>query len=60
MNSLRYADDTSLMAESEEELKKFMMMVKEESGKVGLKSTFKKVRSWHLTPSLHVKWMEKQ
>ena len=60
MNSLRYADDTSLMAESEEELKRFMMMVKEESGKVGLKSTFKKVRSWHLTPSLHVKWMEKQ
>ena len=37
MNSLRYADDTSLMAESEEELKRFMMMVKEESGKVGLK-----------------------
>ena len=60
MNSLRYADDTSLMAESEEELKRFMMMVKEESGKVGLKSTFKKLRSWHLTPSLHVKWMEKQ
>ena len=35
------------MAESEEELKRFMMMVKEESGKVGLKPTFEKVRSWH-------------
>ena len=37
INNLRYADDTTLMAESEEELKKFLMKVKEESAKVGLK-----------------------
>ena len=41
-NSLRDADDTTLMAESEEELKSFLMKVKEESEKVGLKSTFRK------------------
>ena len=44
INNLRYADDTSLMAESEEELKSLLMKVKEESDKVGLKLTFKKVR----------------
>ena len=37
INNLRYADDTTLMAESEEELKSLLMKVKEESGKVGLK-----------------------
>ena len=37
INNLRYADDTTLMAESEEELKRLLMKVKEESGKVGLK-----------------------
>ena len=37
INNLRYADDTSLMAESEEELKSFLMNMKEESGKAGLK-----------------------
>ena len=42
INSLRYADDTTLMAESEEELKSLLMMVKEESVKAGLKLTFKK------------------
>ena len=41
VNNLRYADDTTLMAESEE-LKSFLMKVKEESGKVGLNSTFRK------------------
>ena len=41
INNLRYADDTTLMAESEEEPKKPLMMVKEESGKAGLNSTFK-------------------
>jgi len=51
---LRYADDTTLMAESEE-LKSFLMKVKEESEKVGLNSTFRKLRSWHLVPSLHGK-----
>ena len=55
INNLRYADDTTLMAESEEELKSLLMKVKEESEKVGLNSTFKKLRSWHLVPSLHGK-----
>ena len=55
INNLRYADDTTLMAESEEELKRLMMKVKEESGKVGLKPTFRKLRSWHPVPSLHGK-----
>ena len=53
INNLRYADDTTLVAESEE-LKSLLMKVKEESEKVGLKSsTFRKRRSWHLVPSLH-------
>ena len=47
INNLRYADDTTLMAESEEELKSLLMKVKEESEKVG--STFRKQRSWHLS-----------
>ena len=51
---LRYADDTTLMAESEEELKS-LLKVKEESEKVGLKLSFRKRRSWHLVPSLHGK-----
>ena len=55
INSLRYADDTTLMAESEEELKRLLMKVKEESEKTGLNSTFRKLRSWHLVPSLHGK-----
>ena len=54
INNLRYADDTSLVAESEE-LKNLLMKVKEESEKVGLSSTFRKLRSWHLVPSLHGK-----
>ena len=55
INNLRYADDSTLMAESEEELKSLLMKVKEESEKVGLNSTFRKLRSWHLVPSLHGK-----
>ena len=56
INNLRYADDTTLMAESEQELKSLLMKVKEEGEKVGLKlSTFRKRRSWHLVPSLHGK-----
>ena len=55
INNLRYADDTTLMAESEEELKSLLMKVKEESGKVGLKLNFRKLRSRHLVPSLHGK-----
>ena len=42
MNDLRYADDTTLMAESEEELKSLLIKVKEEREKVGLSSTFRK------------------
>ena len=52
-NNLRYPDDTTIMAESKEELKSFLMRVKKESEKAGL--TFKKLRSWHLVPSLHGK-----
>ena len=44
INNLRYADDTTLMAESEEELKSFLMKVKEESGKVGLNLNIKKIK----------------
>ena len=55
INNLRYADDTTLMAESEEELKSLLMKVKEESEKVGLKLSIQKLRSWHLVPSLHGK-----
>ena len=55
-NNLRYADDTILMAESKEELKSLLKRVKEESEKVGLKPNIqKKMRSWHLVPSLHGK-----
>ena len=45
INNLRYANNTTLMAESEEELKSLLMKVKEESKKVGLSSTFRKLRS---------------
>ena len=56
ISNLRYADDTILMAESEEELKILLLRVKEESEKVGLKLNIqKKLRSWHLVPSLHGK-----
>ena len=55
INNLRYADDTTLMAESEEELKNLLMKVKEESEKVDLNSTFRKLRSWHLVPPLYGK-----
>ena len=52
INNLRYADDTTLMAESEEELKSLLMKVKEESEKVGLKLNICKTK---LVPSLHGK-----
>ena len=54
INNLRYADDTTLMAESEEELKSLLMKVKE-SEKIGLKFNIQKLRSWHLISSLHGK-----
>ena len=56
INKLRYADDTTLMAESKEELRSLLMKVKEESDKAGLKLNIqKKLRSWHPVPSLHGK-----
>ena len=55
ISNLRYADDTNLMAESEEELKGFLMEVKEEMKKLAEISTFRKLRSWHLVPSVHGK-----
>ena len=55
MNNLRYADNTTLMAESEEEPKSLLMKVKEESEKVALTSIFRKLISWHLVPSFHGK-----
>ena len=60
INNLRYADDNTLMAESEEEVKSLLMTMKEENEKVGFNSTFRKLRSWHLVPSLHGKEMGKQ
>ena len=48
-------DDTTLMAESEEELKNLLMKVKDEIEKIGLKLSIQKTKSWHLVPSLHGK-----
>ena len=55
ISNLTYADDITLMAENEEELKSLLMKVKEESEKAGLKSTFRKLRSWHSVTSVHGK-----
>ena len=55
INNLIYADDTTLMAESKEELKSLLMQVKQESEKVGLKLSVQKTRSWHPVPSRHGK-----
>ena len=55
INNLRYADDTTLMAERKEELKNVPMKVKEEGGKVDLKLNIQKTKSWHPVPSLHGK-----
>ena len=54
INYFRYADDITLMAESKE-LKSLSMKVKDESEKAGLKLNFRKLRLWHLVPSLHGK-----
>ena len=53
INNLIYADDTAHIAENEEELKRLLMKVREESEKADLNSAFRKLRSWHLAPSLH-------
>ena len=55
INNLRYVDDTTLVAEREEELKNLLMKVEEESEKVGLKLDIQKRRSWNPVPSLHGK-----
>ena len=55
INNLRYADDTTLTEESEEELKSLLMKVKEDSEKAGLRLNIQKLRSWHLVPSPHGK-----
>ena len=55
INNLRHADDTTLMAENEEELelKNLLMKAKEENEKTGLELSIQKMRLWHLIPSLH-------
>ena len=55
INNLKYADDTTLMAESKEELKTLLKKVKEKSEKVGLKLNIQKTKIWHLVPSPHGK-----
>ena len=55
INNLRYADDTTLMTGSKEELNSLLIKVKEESEKASLKLSIKKQRSWHMVPSLHGK-----
>ena len=55
INNLSYADDTTLTAESEEEIKSLLIKVKEESEKSGLKLNIQKLRHWYPVPSLHSK-----
>ena len=55
INNLRYVNDTTLMAEIEEELKSLLMKVNEDSEKAGLNSTSKKLRSWYPVPTFHGK-----
>ena len=55
INNFRYADDTTLMAESKDKLKSFLMKVKEESEKVGLKLNIQKTKIMASVPSFHGK-----
>ena len=55
INNLRYADDTTYTAESEEELKSLLVKVNKESEKAGLKLNIQKTKKWRLVPSLHGK-----
>ena len=55
INNLRYVDDTTIMVESEEELKNLLMKVREESEKAGLKLNFQKTKVMASIPSLHGK-----
>ena len=60
INNLRYVDSTTLMEESEEEQKTFLMRVKEESDKTSLKLNIKKLRSWHPVPFSSVQFSSVQ
>ena len=60
INNLRYADDTTFMAEREEDLKSFLRKVKEESEKAALKLNIQKIKITALVPSIHGKQMVKQ
>ena len=55
INNLRYADDMTLMAEREEELKSLLLKVKDESEKASLKLSIQNLRSWYLVPSIQGK-----
>ena len=55
INNIRYADNTTLMAESEEELKTFLIKFKRKVKRLAYNSTVRKLRSWHPSPSLHGK-----
>ena len=60
ISNLRYVEDTTLMSESEEELKSLLMKVKEESENAGLKLNIQKTKILISVPALHGKQMEKQ
>ena len=60
INNLRYADDTTLLAESKEDPKSFLIKVKEENEKAGLKLNIQKTKIMHLVQPLHGKEMGKQ
>ena len=55
IDNFRYTDDTTLMAESEKELKGLLMKVEEESEKISVKLSIQRAKIWHLVPSLHGK-----
>ena len=55
INNLRYTEETTLMAESKEELRSLLMKMKEESEKAGLKFNIQKLRSWHPVPLIQGK-----
>ena len=57
ISNLRYADDTTLMVESKEELKILLIRVKEKSEKAGMKLNIQKMKIWHSVPSTHGKQM---
>ena len=60
INNFRYADDTTLITESKEELKNLLMRIEEESEKTGLKLNIQKTKIMAYTPSLQGKWKEKK